>query len=104
MAIAGQLMQAPMVMWMRMPILLGERLSGAESQRAVSEKAAASVEGAIAAQIALAGAAFSFWPDIWAGRVPALLSGAALQRSCDAALKPSGRRVKANLRRLSRKD
>jgi hypothetical protein len=43
----------------------------------------------------------SFWPDIIAGRTPSLLSGAAVEHSVHAALKPSGRRVRANYKRLS---
>jgi hypothetical protein len=34
--------------------------------------------------------------------VPALLSGKAAERSLDAALKPIGKRVRANHRRLSK--
>ena len=40
-------------------------------------------------------------PDVLAGRTPSLLSGAALEHSIHAALRPSGKRVRANFKRLS---
>jgi hypothetical protein len=102
----ANLMLAPAVIMMRLPLLAAEagRSSGVgvETARAVSEKAAALAEGAAAAQMSLFGAAMSFWPEVASGRVPALLSGKAIERSLDAALKPIGRRVRANHRRLSR--
>ncbi|MER2537249.1 MAG: hypothetical protein ABTQ31_19020 [Rhizobiaceae bacterium] len=103
----ANLMLAPAVVMMRMPLLAAEagRSSGgvgAETMRAVSEKAAALAEGAAAAQMSLFGAAMSFWPEVASGRVPALLSGKAAERSLDAALKPIGQRVRANHRRLSK--
>jgi hypothetical protein len=45
----------------------------------------------------------SFWPELLSGQVPSIWNGVALQRSLDAALRPAGRRVRANYRRLSAK-
>lgn len=104
--LTGNLMLAPAVMAMRMPMLAAEAQSSnpyrVETTRAVTEKMSAMVEGALAAQMAFAHAAVQFWPEIWAGRTPSLLTGAAAERALRAALKPSGRAVKSNHRRLSR--
>lgn len=99
------MMLAPAVAMMRLPSLLDEGGSplGKETFAAVAEKAFAVVEGVGAAQLSLFGSILRFWPDVWAGRTPALLSGAAAESLVEAALKPSGRRVRANYRRLSRK-
>lgn len=101
----GNMMLAPAVVAMRMPLLVAEagRSSwmGAEATRAVTEKAAAVAEGMAAAQLSLFGSAMTFWSDVARGRVPDLLSGKAIEQSMDAALKPIGKRVRANHRRLS---
>lgn len=106
-AIAGNLMLAPMVAAMRMPMLLDEsqRLHPwrQESLRAVTEKIAATGEGIAAAQLAYLRSFSSFWPEIFSGKTPSLLSGVAAERSVNAALKPASRRVKANFKRLSGK-
>jgi len=104
--LAADLMLVPMVASMRLPLMLTETRSaglvGAETLEAVTEKAAAFAEGVLAANVSLFGSMMSFWPEMLAGRMPALLSGAALEHSLHAALKPSGRRVRANFKRLSR--
>ncbi|MBE0692074.1 MAG: hypothetical protein IH590_03085, partial [Aquamicrobium sp.] len=41
-----------------------------------------------------------FWLELYSGSTPALLNGIALERAMHAALKPAGRRVKKNYRRL----
>lgn len=103
----ANLMLAPAVVMMRLPLLSSEAsrslYPGRETVRAVSEKAAALAEGAAAAQMSLFGSAMSFWPEAISGRVPALLSGEAAERSLDAALRPIGIRVRANHRRLSKR-
>lgn len=103
----GNLMLAPMVIAMRLPLLASEAgsegRSSAETLRAVSEKATAMVEGAVAAQTALMKAQMQFWPDVMAGRMPSLLTGQAASEAMTAAFRPSGLRVKANFRRLSRR-
>ncbi|MGP2493000.1 hypothetical protein ACTDI4_15415 [Mesorhizobium sp. PUT5] len=103
-AAAADLMLAPMVAWLRLPVMASEALSttpfGRETVAAASEKAAAAAEGLVAAQLAMAGSMLSFWPEVLAGRTPSLLNGAAAERSLHAALRPARRRVKANLRRL----
>lgn len=105
-SLAGDLMLAPMVVAMRLPLMAMETpaggLSGGEVMRAATEKAEAFAEGLIAAQLSYFQSAVGFWPDIFSGRTPSLLSGHAAERSLHAALVPSGRRVKANFRRLSR--
>ena len=104
-ALAASLMLSPWVMAMRLPLMAREAGAvgkvGAETMRAVTEKSAAMAEGVAAAQMAMAGAMLSFWPDVAAGRVPALMTGVAAEQSVRAALKPAGRRVRANYRRLS---
>ena len=105
-AIAIDLMLAPTAAWMRMPLLLAETGKGGEpgneAHRAVAEKMEAAAEGMAAAQLSLARSAASFWPEVMAGKVPALLSGAAAARSVNAALRPTSRRVRDNFTRLSK--
>lgn len=105
-ATAASLMLAPAVVAARLPRLIKEagdsQRTPREATRAVTEKMVATAEGVAAANLAMAGAMFSFWPDLLAGKVPALVSGAALRDVADAALKPAGKRVRANLRRLTR--
>ncbi|RUM99648.1 hypothetical protein EET67_01800 [Pseudaminobacter arsenicus] len=106
MAIGHDLMLAPMVMAMRLPLMAMEardkNLWGVETTRAISEKNAALVEGIAAAQMSLLRSATAFWFDVAAGRTPALMNGAAVERSMRAAMKPASRQVKANYRRLSK--
>ena len=94
-------------MAMRMPLLALEARSldpwRAETARAVTEKAAAALEGAVAAQMSLAWSASRFWLEALSGSTPSLLSGEAIERAAQAALKPSGKRVKTNYKRLSRR-
>lgn len=103
---AGQLMLAPAVMAMRMPLLLAEAQSHTclrkETALAGSEKASAFVEGMAAAQTSLMGSMFNFWPEVMSGRTPSLLNGNAVQQAMDAALVPSGKAVRANFRRLGK--
>ncbi|TPI12366.1 hypothetical protein [Mesorhizobium sp. B4-1-1] len=103
--IGGDLMLAPMVMMMRMPLLVADAQSdrklGRETVRAVTEKTAAAAQGAIAAQVSLLQSAARFWPEVLSGRVPSLVNGEAALQSLGAALKPAGRTVRANFRRLS---
>ncbi|MBL8582236.1 MAG: hypothetical protein JNL61_08425 [Rhizobiaceae bacterium] len=100
------LLLAPMVAMMRMPLLYMEAqrsgIGGAETGRAVREKAAAAAEGVVAAQMAYFQAALQFWPEVLSGKTPSLLNGAAAERSMAAALSPAGKRVRANFRRLGR--
>lgn len=105
-AIAFDLMLAPMVIAMRLPLMASEtrdgKFFGAEAWRAITEKNVALVEGILAAQLSLMRSATIFWFDAFAGRKRPRPSGA-ISRSAQAALKPASRRVKANFRRLSRK-
>ena len=104
-SIAGDLMLAPMVALMRLPVMATETQDGTalrtETNRAVSEKLAAVAEGVMSAQMSVMQSALRFWPEILSGRVPSVLTGVAIERSVQAALKPASRRVKANYKRLS---
>ncbi len=71
-----------------------------ETTRAVSEKMAAVAEGVVAAQLSLARSTSTFWLEFYSGSTPSLLNGVAIERAMHAALKPAGRRVKKNYRRL----
>jgi hypothetical protein len=100
-------MMAPMVAMMRLPILAEEASRQTpwrgETGRAVAEKALATVDGIFAAQMSMVGSMASFWPEVMAGRTPSMLNGVAVERSIQAALRPAGRTVRANFRRLSAK-
>lgn len=105
--LAGELMLAPFVIGMRLPLIMQEAFAssgrpGKETQRAFAEKAVAAAQGVVAAQVAMAGEALLFWPQVMSGKTPSLLSGDAAERALHSALKPAGRKVKANFRRLSR--
>jgi hypothetical protein len=103
--IAGDLMLAPMVAFMRLPLMAADahsgRTSGTETALAISEKTKAMAEGAFAAQMSFIRSASMFWPEVFSGRTPSILNGVAAERSVHAALKPASRAVKANFRRLS---
>src|SRR5882757_4734265 len=103
--IGQDLMLAPLVAMMRLPLMAAENGRGwsPETARAVQEKATAVAEGAFAAQMALLQSTARFWPEVFSGRMPSLFNGMAVERSISAALKPASRAVKANFRRLSSK-
>lgn len=106
-AVVGMdLMFAPMVAMMRLPLLSAEaRNPGAlptETIRASAEKIAAVAEGVLAAQTAYSTAMLAFWPEVLAGRTPSILSNRLTEKAVAAALKPASKRVRANYRRLSR--
>jgi hypothetical protein len=104
--IAGNLMLAPMVAWMRLPLMAADAHSGkswgTETARAMNEKTAAVAEGMFAAQMSFVQSAARFWPEVLSGRTPSILNGVAAELSLNAAMKPASRRVKANFRRLSK--
>jgi len=106
-AIGQDLMLAPLVAMMRLPLMAADAQNGRswspETARAVQEKATAVAEGTFAAQMALFQSAARFWPEVLSGRTPSLFNGIAAERSISAALKPASRAVKANFRRLSTK-
>ena len=106
-AIGNDLMLAPLVAMMRLPLMAADAQNGRswspETARAMSEKTMAMAEGAFAAQMALLQSTSRFWPEVLSGRLPSLFSGVAAERSISAALKPASRTVKANFRRLSTK-
>lgn len=102
--LAADLMLVPMVATMRLPLMLTESRGsggvGAETLKAVTEKTAAFSEGVMAANLSYVTSMMRFWPEVLSGKTPSLLSGAALEHSLHAALKPSGKRVRANYKRL----
>ena len=104
-SIVGDLMLAPMVALMRLPLMAADagsgRASGTETARALSEKTAAMAEGVFAAQISLIRSASMFWPEVFSGQTPSVLNGVAAEQSMNAALEPASLRVRANFRRLS---
>lgn len=106
-ALAANLMLAPAVVAMRMPLLMAETLAvnpwRVETVRAVSEKAGAMAEGMVAAQMSLFWSASRFWIDIYRGTMPSQSSaGVAIENAMKAGLRPSGRRVKSYYNRLKR--
>lgn len=107
-ALAGNLMLAPAVMALRVPLLAAEASElnpwRLETTRAVSEKLAAAAEGMVAAQLSLVRSASTFWLELYDGSTPSLLTGVAFERAVHAALRPAGRRVKKNYRRLKPRD
>lgn len=106
-AVAGNLMLAPMVIAMRLPMMATEASKGGmlrgETLAAVTEKTAAMAEGVVAAQMSYFQSAMQFWPEVLSGRTPSVLNGVAAQKSVAAAMRPAGKRVKANFRRLATK-
>lgn len=106
-SIGADLMLAPMVAMMRLPLMAMDAGSnqpwGTETARAVNEKTTAVAEGMFAAQMSILQSASRFWPELLSGRTPSLFNGVAAERSMSAALKPASRAVKANFRRLSSK-
>ncbi|WP_411036692.1 hypothetical protein [Shinella sp. BYT-45] len=90
-------LEAPLVIAMRchemqMAALTGSTQNTAEMTRMVTEKMAAAAESAVAANFAVARAMMT-----------AASPGAAARAVSEAALKPYGKRVRRNVRRLARK-
>ena len=105
MTLGSNLLLAPMVVAMRLPLMAAETRPdaiGAETLRAVNEKSMAMADGMLAAQMSYWRSAMQFWPELLAGKTPSLFDGLAAERSLHAALRPAGRQVKANYRRLSK--
>ncbi|PBB96845.1 hypothetical protein CK224_21055 [Mesorhizobium sp. WSM3862] len=100
----GDLMLAPAVVAMRLPLIALDASSsapkGVEVMLAINEKALAYAEGLAGAQLAIVRSALRFWPEVLSGQSPSFLNGGAARESLVAALKPSGRRVRANFTRL----
>lgn len=103
--ITSDLMFAPMVVAMRLPVIWAEAQSlglPKETIRAATEKAEAFSAGIIAAQMVWAEAAVTFWPKVFAGHHPVQLAGETAQAMLVASLKPSSREVRSNFNRLTR--
>ncbi|TPN75963.1 hypothetical protein FJ987_22965 [Mesorhizobium sp. CU2] len=101
----SDLLLAPAVIGMRLPLMALDMASGAPNGReallAVQEKALAMAEGICAAQAATLAAALRFWPEVLAGKSPSLLDGRAARDAGAAALRPVAKRVRRNFERLS---
>ena len=105
-ALGKNLSLAPAVIAMRLPLIaaeIGKEAIPRESMRAVTEKAAAVAEGMVAAQLSLAVSASRFWFELYSGKTPSLLSGEALRRASHAAMVPSGKAVRGNFGRLTKR-
>jgi len=99
--------QAPMVIAMRtqalgMAMMTGSTKEAAEFNRMVTEKAAAAVESAMAVNLSLAQQGVAAATAIATGQKPASAATVA-RRTTQAAVKPYGKRVRANARRLTAK-
>ena len=103
-ASARDLMLAPMVIAMRMPVLFAEAAHGTlvrrEANRAVSEKLVAGVEGAMAMQASMMRSALDFWPAVMRGKDPRHLVAGSVVKAGHEALKPASRTVRNNFDRL----
>lgn len=98
--------QAPFVMAMRihemqMAALTGKSQDAAEMNRMVTEKVMATAESAVAVNMAISRAAFGAAMQMMTGGRPS--TAKAGETFAAAALKPYGKRVRANARRLSKK-
>jgi len=98
---------APLIVAMRVPALALEAQRagqlGSETTRAISEKIEAVLEGTLAAQLSMWASMMQFWPEVIAGKTPALVSGSAITKSLEAAARPTHKRLVANFQRLSRR-
>jgi hypothetical protein len=107
-ALAENLMLAPIVMAMRFPVMAAEAAESAlggrsESAGAVAEKVKAMADGMAAAQLAWMKGAMLF---PWSLAKAASPSGALMDMAGDialAALQPAAKQVRLNHRRLSRR-
>lgn len=108
-ALAQGLALAPVVAGIRAPILMMEAFGDLssprpESTRAVTEKLSAIGEGMLAAQLAWFNA-MALWPlHVTKRRSPVAPLAALAETMAMAALKPAGKKVRQNHRRLSRRE
>ncbi len=90
-SIADDLMLAPMVALMRLPLMAADassgRTSGTETELAVSEKTKAIAEGVFAAHMSMIHSVSQFWPEVFSGRTPSIFNGVAVERTMNAALR-----------------
>jgi hypothetical protein len=99
--------EAPMVIAMRMQaagiaVMTGNTKEVAEFNRMVTEKMSASAESAVALNFAMMQQGIDAASAMAAGRKPRSASSAAEQIS-EAAVRPYGKRVRSNVRRLTAK-
>ncbi len=96
---------APFVILRRLPQLWFEALHpnpaiSRETQRAINEKIAALGEGLVAAHAEALASTLDMTTALLNGRLP---EANAMERITEAALAPARKRVRANMRRLSRR-
>lgn len=99
-------LEAPFVMSLRLQqmqiaALTGKPQDAAELQRMVVEKLAAAAESAVAVNMALSKAAFDTTINMMMGEAPSVAK--TREMVVAAAVKPFGKRVRANSRRLANK-
>ena len=105
-AVARDLMLAPAVIAMRLPIMAAEAASGSgarETSGAVTEKMAAFAEGVAAAQLAWFRSAMLLLLAFAAAASPVAPLVEMADDIAAAALKPAGKQVRRNHRRLGRR-
>ena len=95
-SIAGDLMLAPMVALMRLPLMATETQHGTalrtETDRAVSRESGGGRRGRDGgADVGDGSRRCASGPEILSGRTPSMLNGVAAERSMQAALKPASR-------------
>ncbi len=95
---------ASMVIAMRVPVMMMEnitdKLGRSETNRAVSEKIAATADGAVSAQLSLMNSGAMFWLNIMRGKSPAGLVVEAVNKATEAAIRPGRATLRANYKRL----
>jgi hypothetical protein len=102
----SDLQLASIVIAMRLPMMAMEGITDAvgrpETNRAVSEKVTAVVDGVVSAQLSVINSAASFWLDVMSGKSPAGLVAGAVNKATEAALDPGRMTLRANYKRLLR--
>lgn len=99
---------APLVISQRMPLLWLESIGLApsgprESERMVTEKVDALHEGLLAAQHEMVMASLEIGTALWMGHSPVAAAIRGTKRAAHAAMEPSERRMRGNLKRLARR-
>lgn len=97
------LMLAPMVIAMRLPLMWAEAATGSrpETDRAVDEKIAATLEGVAAMQRSLFDSAMQSWFALATGKSLQTVVKRAGTKALKASSAPAAKRVRANYNRLS---
>ncbi|PHP67489.1 hypothetical protein CSC94_07215 [Zhengella mangrovi] len=103
----ADLLLAPLVISLRLPVLFAEAAGGSlcqgEARKAVAEKVRAGIEGLWEAQFSLWRSTMEFWPHVLAGRHPADLVANSVTRASKAAVRPASKTVRRNYDRLRKR-